>query len=92
MRKKTPWPKFKQYFNIHRSYGVIKLLNMKIIFLLSCLLLLANCAQNSVMKFGKKCTVADASGNAEMSYIWLVDKNNKIFNQKINKENCKKNI
>ena len=44
------------------------------------------------MKFGKKCTVADANGNAEMSFIWLVDRNNKTFGQKINKENCKKNI
>ena len=54
--------------------------------------MLANCAQNSVMKFGKKCTVADASGSYEKSFIWLVDRNNKTFNQKINKENCKKNI
>ena len=44
------------------------------------------------MKFGKKCTVADSKGNAEMSYVWLVDRNNKTFGQKINKENCKKNI
>ncbi len=65
---------------------------MRIIFLLSCLLLLANCAQNSVMKFGKKCTVADANGSYEKSFIWLVDRNNKNFGQKINKENCKKNI
>ena len=65
---------------------------MRIIFLLSCLLLLANCAQNSVMKFGKKCTVADAKGSYEKSFIWLVDRDNKAFNQKINKENCKKNI
>ena len=65
---------------------------MRIIFLLSCLLLLANCAQNSVMKFGKKCTVADAQGSYEKSFIWLVDRNNKTFGQKINKENCKKNI
>ncbi len=65
---------------------------MRIIFLLSCLLLLANCAQNSVMKFGKKCTVADANGSYEKSFIWLVDRDNKTFNQKINKENCKKNI
>ena len=65
---------------------------MRIIFLLSCLLLLANCAQNSVMKFGKKCTVADANGSYEKSFIWLVDRNNKTFGQKITKENCKKNI
>ena len=65
---------------------------MRIIFLLSCLLLLANCAQNSVMKFGKKCTLADAGGDYEKSFIWLVDRDNKTFNQKINKENCKKNI
>ena len=65
---------------------------MRIIFLLSCLLLLANCAQNSVMKFGKKCTVADTNGSYEKSFIWLVDRNNKTFGQKINKENCKKNI
>ena len=65
---------------------------MRIIFLLSCLLLLANCAQNSVMKFGKKCTVADANGSYEKSFIWLVDRNNKNFGQKINRENCKKNI
>ncbi|MBO6481008.1 MAG: hypothetical protein HVK36_04610 [Pelagibacteraceae bacterium] len=65
---------------------------MRIIFLLSCLLLLANCAQNSVMKFGKKCTLADAGGAYEKSFIWLVDRDNKTFNQKINKENCKKNI
>ena len=54
--------------------------------------MLANCAQNSVMKFGKKCTVADANGAYEKSFIWLVDRNNKTFGQKINKENCKKNI
>ena len=54
--------------------------------------MLANCAQNSVMKFGKKCTVADAKGSYEKSFIWLVDRDNKAFNQKINKENCKKNI
>ena len=65
---------------------------MRIIFLLSCLLLLANCAQNSVMIFGKKCSVADANGSYEKSFIWLVDRNNKTFGQKINKENCKKNI
>ena len=65
---------------------------MRIIFLLSCLLLLANCAQNSVMKFGKKCTVADANGSYEKSFIWLVDRDNKNFGQKINKENCKKNV
>ena len=65
---------------------------MRIIFLLSCLLLLANCAQNSVMKFGKKCTVADANGSYEKSFIWLVDRDNKNFGQKINRENCKKNI
>ena len=54
--------------------------------------MLANCAQNSVMKFGKKCTLADAGGAYEKSFIWLVDRDNKAFNQKINKENCKKNI
>ena len=54
--------------------------------------MLANCAQNSVMKFGKKCTVADVNGSYEKSFIWLVDRNNKTFGQKINKENCKKNI
>jgi hypothetical protein len=45
------------------------------------------------MKFGKKCTIADANGAYEKSFIWLVDRDNKAaFNQKISKENCKKNI
>ena len=48
--------------------------------------MLANCAQNSVMKFGKKCTVADAKGSYEKSFIWLVDRDNKAFNQKSSTE------
>ena len=44
------------------------------------------------MKFGKKCTVADASGTYEKSFIRLVDRNNKTFGQKIIKENCKNNF
>ena len=67
---------------------------MKTLMILASLILLTNCTGGSIakVKFGKKCTVADANGSYEKSFIWLVDRNNKTFGQKINKENCKKNI
>jgi len=64
---------------------------MKQILLLVAALVLTNCTAHSV-KLGKKCTVADSSGSYEKSYVWIVDKaTNGSFDQKINKENCKKN-
>ena len=54
-------------------------------------MLLANCTAHNV-KLGKRCTSATADGSFEKSFIWFVDKETiKTFDQKINKENCKKN-
>jgi len=64
---------------------------MKTLIVLSLLLFLANCSVHSV-KIGKKCTTAGADGSFEKSFIWFVDKDTaRIFDNKINKSNCKKN-
>tara|TARA_B110000881_G_C18540117_1_gene498074 strand:- start:1192 stop:1389 length:198 start_codon:yes stop_codon:yes gene_type:complete len=64
---------------------------MKILFILSLFLLLANCTAHSV-KLGKRCTIAGNNGSFEKSFIWFVDKKTiDSFDKKINKENCKKN-
>jgi len=64
---------------------------MKILSIISLLFLLTNCAGGNVakIKFGKKCTVADAKNLQEASYIWFVSKEaSKNFNKRINKSNC----
>jgi|TARA_B110000211_G_scaffold223738_1_gene273939 hypothetical protein len=64
---------------------------MKILFILSLFLLLANCTTHSV-KVGKRCTTTGSDGSFEKSFVWFVDKSTvKTFDKKINKENCKKN-
>jgi|TARA_B110000881_G_scaffold176263_1_gene161151 hypothetical protein len=64
---------------------------MKILSMISLFLLLSNCTAHNV-KLGKRCTSATADGSFEKSFIWFVDKETiKTFDQKINKENCKKN-
>ncbi len=65
---------------------------MKSIILITSLLILTNCSSGSVVKLGKKCTKISSNNTYEKSFIWIVDKKNiKDFNNKINKENCKKN-
>jgi len=64
---------------------------MKILFILSLLLLLNNCAGNNLakIKFGKRCTVSDANLLQEKSYVWFVSKDAlKDFDKRINKSNC----
>ena len=64
---------------------------MKIIYILSLLLMLTNCAGGNVAKinFGKKCTVANSAKLQESSYIWFISKEAlKDFNKRINKSNC----
>jgi len=64
---------------------------MKILYILSLFLLLTNCTAHDV-KLGKRCTSAGNDGSFEKSFIWIVDKDTiKTFDQKINKENCRKN-
>ena len=64
---------------------------MKILFILSLFLIVANCTANSV-KIGKRCTIAGVDGSFEKSFVWFVDKKTfQTFDKKINKENCKKN-
>ena len=64
---------------------------MKILSVLTLFFLLANCSAHSV-KVGKRCTSAGIDGSFEKSFIWTVDKQTiKTFDEKINKENCKKN-
>jgi hypothetical protein len=64
---------------------------MKILSVLTLFFLLANCSAHSV-KVGKRCTSAGIDGSFEKSFIWIVDKQTiKTFDEKINKENCKKN-
>ena len=63
---------------------------MKIIYILSLLLMLTNCAGGNVakIKFGKKCTVAKSAKLQESSYIWFISKEAlKDFNKIINKSN-----
>ena len=64
---------------------------MKIFIILSFLILLTNCSGGNIakIKFGKKCTVANAQQLQESSYIWLVSKNAlNGFEQRISKKNC----
>ena len=64
---------------------------MKILYMLSLFLLLANCTAHSV-KIGKRCTTAGSDGRFEKSFVWFVDKSTvKTFDKKINIQNCKKN-
>ena len=64
---------------------------MKTLLILCLFLILTNCSANSV-KVGKRCTTPTADGSFEKSFIWIVDKTTvKIFDAKINKENCSKN-
>jgi|TARA_B110000967_G_C18407236_1_gene327506 hypothetical protein len=64
---------------------------MKILSVLTLFFLLTNCSAHSV-KVGKRCTSAGIDGSFEKSFIWIVDKQTiKTFDEKINKENCKKN-
>ena len=64
---------------------------MKILSILSLLLVLTNCAGGNVssMKFGKRCTQADANGLKESSYLWIISESAKAsFDARINKANC----
>ena len=64
---------------------------MKTLFIISLILLLTNCAGGNMakIKFGKRCTIADARQLQESSYIWLVSKEaQKDFDKRINKSNC----
>ena len=64
---------------------------MKILSILSLLFILTNCAGGNVakVKFGKRCTVADANQLQESSYVWIVSKEaQKDFDKRINKSNC----
>ena len=64
---------------------------MKILYMLSLFLLLANCTAHSV-KIGKRCSISVSDGRFEKSFVWFVDKSTvKTFDKKINKQNCKKN-
>ncbi len=64
---------------------------MKTLSILSLLLLLTNCAGGNLssIKFGKRCTQADANGLKESSYIWIISQDaKKSFNKRVNKANC----
>ncbi len=64
---------------------------MKILYILSILLFLTNCAGGNIakVKIGKRCTVADSSQLQESSYVWVVSKEaQKDFDKRINKSNC----
>ena len=64
---------------------------MKILFFISLLLLLANCAGVNManVKIGKRCTTADANKLQESSYVLFVSKDAaKDFDKRINKSNC----
>ena len=66
---------------------------MKILFTLSLILLLTNCAGGNVakVKFGKKCTVADSKQLQETSYIWFISKEAlDNFDKRNNLSNCLK--
>ena len=64
---------------------------MKLIITLLCFIILSNCTTHSV-KLGKKCTKLAGDNSYEKSIIWIVSKENiKIFESKINKENCRIN-
>ena len=64
---------------------------MKTLSIISLLFLLTNCAggQKSSMKFGKGCTISDASQLQESSYVWFVRKDAiQDFDKRINHSNC----
>ena len=64
---------------------------MKILFIISLLLLVTNCAGGNMakVKIGKRCTVANADQLQESSYVWIVSKDaQKDFDKRINKSNC----
>jgi len=64
---------------------------MKTITLLLFFIILSNCSTYSV-KLGKKCTKLARDNTYEKSLVWIVDKKNiKVFENKINKENCEIN-
>ena len=64
---------------------------MKTIIALLSLMILSNCTTHSV-KLGKKCTKLASDNTYEKSIVWIVDKKNiEVFENKINKENCKIN-
>ena len=70
---------------------LVLFLTMKTLLILSLSLLLTNCTAHSV-KIGKRCTNASEDGSFEKSFVWVVDKKSiSSFDQKINRENCKKN-
>tara|TARA_B100001121_G_C18590882_1_gene574570 strand:+ start:642 stop:842 length:201 start_codon:yes stop_codon:yes gene_type:complete len=64
----------------------MKLINMMLI-----CLLLVGCAGGNVakIKFGKRCSSADAKGNFQASYVWFISKEAlNQFDNRINKKNC----
>ena len=64
---------------------------MKILYVLSLLLLLTNCAGNNMakVKIGKRCTASDTNQLQETSYVWFVSKEAiQDFDKRINKSNC----
>jgi hypothetical protein len=64
---------------------------MKILYIISLLFLLTNCAGGNIakVKIGKRCTIADASQLQESSYVWIISKDaQKNFDKRINKSNC----
>jgi|TARA_X000001036_G_scaffold20661_1_gene17342 hypothetical protein len=64
---------------------------MKILSILSLILLMTNCTGGSVakVKFGKRCTVADANQIQEKSVVWFVSQEAlSSFDKRINKSNC----
>ena len=64
---------------------------MKILYILSLLLSLTNCAGSNVakIKIGKRCTASDTSQLQETSYVWFVSKEAlNSFDKRINKTNC----
>ncbi len=64
---------------------------MKILSTLILLLMLTNCAGGNIakVKFGKRCTAADANGLKESSYVWVISEEAiKSFDKRINKSNC----
>ena len=65
---------------------------MKTLSILTLFLLLSACAGGNVAKLklgGKRCTVADANGLQESSYVWVISQDAlESFDKRINKENC----
>jgi len=64
---------------------------MKILYILSLLLLLTNCAGSNMakVKIGKRCTASYTNQLQETSYVWFVSKEAlQDFDKRINKSNC----